>query len=700
MADQTSDPGFISSLMATLKPKDNGSIPQKWLDGMLANSNSNNAQLNELITIINGSNKSFYTQSILQVRTLESISKAIGPSFKQTMIDSFKAYDKELKNSDSVKDQDKKYNDRKAQKDKEETDKNKKLVTDLSKQLSENISTSAVGKGSGELEGEAAAAAALTEIQVQPVSIAEINPDVLESLKKVFSTSIGNTATAQSTGTVADTGVGNNIISALGKGLGAGIGALGEGVGKGIGGLGKGLQTFLTSLGTGLEGLAPGLMVLADPFVAAGLGVLVLAIIGLAAALRIATPAIQAIIPFFIAVAKVIGDVFIQAIKQIAPIMHELVPLLIKIADVIGDVFIQAIKQIAPIVHELVPLLIKIADVIGKVLIETIDKIAPTILTLISAVADVIKTGFNTIKDIVSGIGSAIALPFKVIGDAVTNIITRTTDSIISLSNISGAKLRDTAGGIAAIAGSMALFGGGSLISGITGFFGGLLGGSKQSSPIDQLIALSKQTSNIDNLTNGINKLKEAMSSFGDLKTNFDPFSKFIDSVNSVNMLKLAAVATALHFSLPTNANALPGVQGPSSIINEFSNTTLPTSLASTSLASTEAAKLGKVTLSTEAKETMMETPYYKIQEAQVRLTHTMVKKLDELIATLEPVAAASTQNMANISNSTNNTTTSIVNANNANMPGKNDGNSADRDVPYIERSKYRNTMIYARGLL
>ena len=671
MADQTSDPGFISSLMATLKPKDNGSIPQKWLDGMLANSNSNNAQLNELITIINGSNKSFYTQSILQVRTLESISKAIGPSFKQTMIDSFKAYDKELKNSDSVKDQDKKYNDRKAQKDKEETDKNKKLVTDLSKQLSENISTSAVGKGSGELEGEAAAAAALTEIQVQPVSIAEINPDVLESLKKVFSTSIGNTATAQSTGTVADTGVGNNIISALGKGLGAGIGALGEGVGKGIGGLGKGLQTFLTSLGTGLEGLAPGLMVLADPFVAAGLGVLVLAIIGLAAALRIATPAIQAIIPFFIAVAKVIGDVFIQAIKQIAPI-----------------------------VHELVPLLIKIADVIGKVLIETIDKIAPTILTLISAVADVVKTGFNTIKDIVSGIGSAIALPFKVIGDAVTNIITRTTDSIISLSNISGAKLRDTAGGIAAIAGSMALFGGGSLISGITGFFGGLLGGSKQSSPIDQLIALSKQTSNIDNLTNGINKLKEAMSSFGDLKTNFDPFSKFIDSVNSVNMLKLAAVATALHFSLPTNANALPGVQGPSSIINEFSNTTLPTSLASTSLASTEAAKLGKVTLSTEAKETMMETPYYKIQEAQVRLTHTMVKKLDELIATLEPVAAASTQNMANISNSTNNTTTSIVNANNANMPGKNDGNSADRDVPYIERSKYRNTMIYARGLL
>lgn len=671
MADQTSDPGFISSLMATLKPKDNGSIPQKWLDGMLANSNSNNAQLNELITIINGSNKSFYTQSILQVRTLESISKAIGPSFKQTMIDSFKAYDKELKNSDSVKDQDKKYNDRKAQKDKEETDKNKKLVTDLSKQLSENISTSAVGKGSGELEGEAAAAAALTEIQVQPVSIAEINPDVLESLKKVFSTSIGNTAIAQSTGTVADTGVGNNIISALGKGLGAGIGALGEGVGKGIGGLGKGLQTFLTSLGTGLEGLAPGLMVLADPFVAAGLGVLVLAIIGLAAALRIATPAIQAIIPFFIAVAKVIGDDFIQAINQIAPI-----------------------------VHELVPLLIKIADVIGKVLIETIDKIAPTILTLISAVADVIKTGFNTIKDIVSGIGSAIALPFKVIGDAVTNIITRTTDSIISLSNISGAKLRDTAGGIAAIAGSMALFGGGSLISGITGFFGGLLGGSKQSSPIDQLIALSKQTSNIDNLTNGINKLKEAMSSFGDLKTNFDPFSKFIDSVNSVNMLKLAAVATALHFSLPTNANALPGVQGPSSIINEFSNTTLPTSLASTSLASTEAAKLGKVTLSTEAKETMMETPYYKIQEAQVRLTHTMVKKLDELIATLEPVAAASTQNMANISNSTNNTTTSIVNANNANMPGKNDGNSADRDVPYIERSKYRNTMIYARGLL
>ena len=117
-----------------------------------------------------------------------------------------------------------------------------------------------------------------------------------------------------------------------------------------------------------------------------------------------------------------------------------------------------------------------------------------------------------------------------------------------------------------------------------------------------------------------------------------------------------------------------------------------------TSFTATQAAKLGNLTLTPESKEIMMETPFYKLQETQVRLAQTMVKKMDELINSLEPIATSNAQN-ASVSNNSN-TTTSIINATNANAAGKSNNDISDRDVPYIERNKYRNTMIYARGLL
>jgi len=674
MADQTNDPGLISSLIATLKPKDNGSIPQKWLDAMLANSNNANAQMKALITSIDTGNKTITAQNILQINTLDSISKAIGPSFKQTMIDSFKAYDKDIKNSDAVKEEDKKYDARKKQKDKEEDDRSKKLATDLSKQLSENVTTTSSKGTTADLEGGAAAAAALAEVEVQPVSIASISSEAVETIKKIFSTSIGNTKTETAKQTGADAGVGNNIIAALGKGLGAGIGALGEGVGKGIAGLGKGLKIFLTSLGEGLTGVAPGLEAIAvvAETGAIGIGVLVLAVIGLATALRIATPAIQAVVPVFIALAKVIGDVLITALKQLAPILQTVFSFFTKLAEIAGSVFSKLITAFGNIVTAYTESTVKLAEI--------------TLAT------------FKVIGGIIDKIGAAIALPIKTIGQAIGDVIEKVANSVSTLSSISGERLLSTAAGITAIAGAMALFGGGSLISGIGNFFGNLLGGgSKQNSPVDQLIALGQQTSNIDNLSNSINRLKDAMSTFGDLKTNFDPFSKFIESVNSVNMLKLAAVAAALHFGVPAAA-ALPGIQGPASVANNIPGTTVSAALASTTIASTEAAKLGNIAITPEYKEAMMETPLYKIQETQVKLAQTMVKKMDELIASLEPMVVASTQNSA-VSNSTNNTTTSILNTSTANILGKG-GDSTDRDIPYIERSKYRNSMLYARGLL
>jgi 2-keto-4-pentenoate hydratase len=73
-----------------------------------------------------------------------------------------------------------------------------------------------------------------------------------------------------------------------------------------------------------------------------------------------------------------------------------------------------------------------------------------------------------------------------------------------------------------------------------------------------------------------------------------------------------------------------------------------------------------------------------------------LMKKIDVLIASIEPLAS-SQQSI----NSSKKTTTTIVNnaTNTNNVMGGQDNNSF-RDIPYIERSKYRQNMIYARGLL
>ena len=671
MADEKNDPGFISSLMATLKPKDNGSIPQKWLDSMLANTNSNNAQLKALITIVDSGNKSLTTQNVLQVHTLENISKAIGPSFKQTMIDSFKAYDKELKNSDSVKDQDKKYNDRKVQKDKEETDRNKKLATDLSKQLSENVSTNAVGKGSGELEGEAAAAAALTEIQVQPVSIAEIKPDVLESLKKVFSTAVSSTPAGNKEAPTESGNVG--ILGVLGNGLGA---------------LGSGLQKLgtpqamlgaltLIELGVALIASAKGFQMFSSVNWE-GMAKGFVSLLGL------------------VGIAKLLASSSVEMIIGAAAI------------TILGVALIAAGKGF---------------QMFGELDWAAIGKGFTAILGL-GAVAVL----FGTLSEVIIPGAAALGLlglaliPFSVALLATAkafNMFIKPMDEftkqLSKLNDIGPGNLFKLAGAITALGVAIAGFGAGAAVAGIGNFVGGLFNSiSGQKSPIDQLIALGKQASSIDNLSSGINRLKEAMASFGDLKTNFDPFSKFIDSVNNVNILKLAAVAAALHFSIPaTVAAQIPNVQGPSSGISNNQTTQIPNvqgpssginnipgsaaSLATARLATAEAAKLGGIAVTPESREAMTESPYYKIQETQVRLHEAMIKKMDELIISLRPITTSSTQG-DNISNSNSNTT-SVLNTSTSNIIAKG-GSDGDRDVPYIERNKYRQTMMYARGLL
>lgn len=721
MAEQINDPGFISSLMATLKPKNTDVIPQKWLDVMLANSNTNNVQLKALITSINNGNKALVTQNMLQVNTLDTISKAIGPSFKQTMLDSFKAYDKEFKNSDTAKNEDKKYNERKNQKDSEEIVKNKKLTTDLSKQLSENITSSSIGKGaSGDLEGAAAAEAGLAVVQVQPVSIAEIKPEVLESLKKIYTTSINSTPTAQ----IKNTATGNN--SAGGTGIfGIGLSALGDNLRK----LGstealKGAAT-LTLLGVALYASAKGFQAfstvnwegMAKGFVA------LLGLVGITKLLAsssvemiIGAGAIAILGVALIAAGKgfqMFGELDWEAIgKGFTAILG-----LGAVAIVIGlfsEFAIPGAIAIGILGLALLPFALGL-NVIGKAITSFINndftKVNEGIKTLLKFGLVGAVLGLATPFLVAAAVGLTAfglsLLPFALGLVAVNGPLTTFTTQLQTLANISALNILALSGAVVALGAAIAGFGAGAAAAGIGNFVGGLfskISGAK--SPIDQLIEIGQQSANLGKVTSSISELKESLASFGDIKGNLDPLKNFISSVNSVNLAKLIALSSALtlvpnvpaSINNPKLVNNLPSTELVNNNLNNNLPTSLPSSLVPTSFTATQAAKLGNLTLTPESKEIMMETPFYKLQETQVRLAQTMVKKMDELINSLEPIATSNAQN-ASVSNNSN-TTTSIINATNANAAGKSNNDISDRDVPYIERNKYRNTMIYARGLL
>lgn len=253
-----------------------------------------------------------------------------------------------------------------------------------------------------------------------PTKIAEIDDKILNKLEKLFE-KLGKGKDAGSGGFFAS--IVNAVksigpaLKSLGAGLGKGFETLGKGVGEGITSIGKGFGGFLSGIGAGLGPLAAGLRTLANPQVAIGLGLVVLAINGLALALRIAEPALKAIIPLFEKIASVIGsvllkavetigDIFKTAIKEIpsmiravgdaiASVMERAGPTLLELARIIGDVVIKAIKEIGPVITALTPAFVALIKTIKEGVIETLKLLSPIIQSVIGgvkALAGIIET--------------------------------------------------------------------------------------------------------------------------------------------------------------------------------------------------------------------------------------------------------------------------------------------------------------------
>jgi hypothetical protein len=143
---------------------------------------------------------------------------------------------------------------------------------------------------------------------------------------------------------------GGGMLGGLGKGLaalGGGLGKLGAGIGKGIKGIFVGLAEGITILGTAvMSGVG-----------AVGLAALAGIILTIAAALRIAAP----------------------AIKEFAPVLMKLAEQIGIVAGVIGEVLIEGIKMLPEIISSIGDVIVGTVTAIADGVVKTIDAVTTSI---------------------------------------------------------------------------------------------------------------------------------------------------------------------------------------------------------------------------------------------------------------------------------------------------------------------------------
>ncbi len=261
-------------------------------------------------------------------------------------------------------------------------------------------------------------------------------------------------------------------IASLGKGIGAFIKAIGKGAGAALKGLAFGFAALgkaLIPLGKGigkviqfvLMGIAKGVAAFANPATAIGLGLITLAFIGLAAALRIAGPALEGV-GFVI---ESVGMVFVGVIEAISGGLEKIGRGIRSVGAGVKDV-LQGVEGV-------------------------IRGIGDSISGVITSVAEGIATVVKAVK------GDA-----KAEAEAQIAVLNAQTESIQKLSKIDPGTMAATASGIEAIKESLDGLGS----PGLLGALGKVLGGG---GPISELLELAKNSQGITDASSALNSFVE-----------------------------------------------------------------------------------------------------------------------------------------------------------------------------------------------
>jgi len=270
-----------------------------------------------------------------------------------------------------------------------------------------------------------------------------------------------------------------------------------------------------------------------------------------------------------------------------------------------------------------------------------------------------------------------IAAPLFASGlNAVNDPLERFSRILQVLNTVSALNLFELSGAVVALGASLIALSAQNAVAGIGNLVSGLfskVSGSK--SPLDQLIAIGEQASNIQQVAGSIGALKESLAGFGDIKFSFTPLTAFIDTINKVSLPRAIALATTLSVGAAVTARATEPV---------------PVSIVSTELAAgatKEANNLNNLTTGASIPYTESPIDFRKYNDNLERV----VDSLNNLAKVMK--AEKSSTNLA----ANNATTTAISNNSNIVLGG---GSNSERDIPYIERNKYRQNIMYTRSLL
>ena len=325
-------------------------------------------------------------------------------------------------------------------------------------------------------------------------------------------------------------------------GIGKGIQAIGKGIAK----VGKGIGKSIFAI---LSGIASGVMAFANPAVLAGAAVI-------AASLPIIALGIAGVMEVFNRL-----DTDFEPVRRF---LEALQPLFDAFGDILEQVIVALGTAVSIVLTPLIdkinliqPLIQILSDAFVK-LVETIVSIVPpierTLTSLFENVTEIITVLSNTILGVMDG--------FNRFADTIrgmaNDIIEGVVGGIERLAAVDGMALLKTASGIAAIAGSLALLGGGSVLGavgeGVGNFVRFFTGGDDPLEKLKKFGEIGPQIEQagkaIFGIGAGLKMLDEA--DLSDLGNTFGPF---VDKVKGP-MQELSAVTIS-----PAQAQAFAAMQ-------------------------------------------------------------------------------------------------------------------------------------------
>ena len=314
------------------------------------------------------------------------------------------------------------------------------------------------------------------------------------------------------------------------KGPGAGAGAQKQ-IMDGAGSSGKaagGMKAFGGGFAMMMKGIVTGLKILGkaamNPMVWAGLGLITVAVIALATALRIAAPAIEAMGKVILNVMQGVGAVIESVGKGIAAIVTAIGSVVLKVFEGIGAVMVS----------------------VGKAIQAVFEGIGSIIMSIGNSIASI----FTAIGKAAMMAGKGVAFIFEgmaSLGDSFTRFIGE-------IGSLSGAQLLGAAAGLTAVGAALVLMTAGSVISQIAKGFANLF----SDDPIDQFIRLGKVAPNISEMAEVMDNMGDTVDRFTDavaridgefvasqmniIRDAFITFGEALDQISFTDILKLGAL--------------------------------------------------------------------------------------------------------------------------------------------------------------